>query len=113
MISEDQKIESYARSLGVLFPPLDEDYGYVSLEAMLSSKPLISCSDSGGPLEFIEPGATGLVADPTPESMAEAMDTLWENRDGAEKMGVRARELYAGMRISWETVVAHLLQGCA
>lgn len=111
LISEEEKIEGYARSLGVLFPPLDEDYGYVSLEAMLSSKPLITCSDSGGPLEFVLPGATGLVADPTPESVAEAMDTLWENRAAAESMGRAAREHYAGMRISWDAVVERLLSG--
>jgi glycosyltransferase involved in cell wall biosynthesis len=110
-ISEEEKIERYARALGVLFPPLDEDYGYVSLEAMLSSKPLITCMDSGGPLEFVQPGATGLVADSTPESLAEAMDTLWENRAGAESMGRAALELYASMPISWDNVIGRLLSG--
>jgi glycosyltransferase involved in cell wall biosynthesis len=111
LIPEEEKIERYARSLGVLFPPLDEDYGYVSLEAMLSSKPLITCTDSGGPLEFVEPGVTGLVADPTPDSLAEAMDTLWENRARAQEMGRAAREHYADMRISWDTVIEGLLSG--
>jgi len=109
LISEEEKIERYARALGVLFPPLDEDYGYVSLEAMLSSKPLITCADSGGPLEFVEPGATGLVAAPSPQSLAEAMDSLWEDRERARNMGQAARELYAGMNISWERVVNTLL----
>ena len=111
MIPEEEKIERYARALGVLFPPLDEDYGYVSLEAMLSSKPLITCTDSGGPLEFVEPGETGLVADPTPESLAETMDTLWENRARAEVMGRAGRERYAGMGISWDAVIGRLLSG--
>ncbi len=110
LIPEEDKIERYARALGVLFPPLDEDYGYVALEAMLSSKPLVTCTDSGGPLEFVEPGTTGLVAEPTAASLAEAMDRLWENREEARKMGQAARERYAGMRISWETVVETLLQ---
>ena len=55
VVSEEQKCEWYANSLGVVFPPLDEDYGYVTLEAMLSSKPVITCADSGGPLEFVVP----------------------------------------------------------
>lgn len=109
LISEEEKIERYARALGVLFPPLDEDYGYVSLEAMLSSKPLITCTDSGGPLEFVDPGATGLVAAPSAQSLAEAMDSLWENRRTAESMGQAARERYAGMKISWEHVVKTLI----
>lgn len=109
LISEEEKIERYARSLGVLFPPLDEDYGYVSLEAMLSSKALITCTDSGGPLEFVVAGETGLAADPTPQSLAEAMDALWADRAGAERMGRAARDRYATMRISWDTVVGYLL----
>jgi glycosyltransferase involved in cell wall biosynthesis/SAM-dependent methyltransferase len=110
-ISEEEKIAHYARALGVIFTPVDEDYGYVSLEAMLSAKPLITCTDSGGPLEFVEPGATGLVAEPSAGALAEALDQLWENRAEARRMGQAARERYAGMRISWETVLEALLGG--
>ncbi|MBZ5627219.1 MAG: glycosyltransferase [Acidobacteriia bacterium] len=110
-ISEDEKIERYARAVGVVFPPLDEDYGYVSLEAMLSSKPLVTCTDSGGPLEFVDPGATGLVAEPSPAALAEALDRLWGDRAQARAMGQAARDRYAGMHISWKSVVEHLLPG--
>ncbi len=110
-ISVEEKIAHYARALGVIFPPVDEDYGYVSLEAMLSAKPLITCTDSGGPLEFVEPGATGLVSEPSAGALAEALDQLWENRAEARTMGQAARERYAGMRISWETVIETLLGG--
>ena len=27
--------------------------GYVTMESFLSKKPVITCSDSGGPLEFV------------------------------------------------------------
>ena len=40
------------RALAVAYAPLDEDYGYVSLEAMLSSKAVVTCADSGGPRDF-------------------------------------------------------------
>ena len=42
----------------------------MTLEAMLSAKPVITCSDSGGPLEFVMDQQTGLVAGSTPESVA-------------------------------------------
>jgi glycosyltransferase involved in cell wall biosynthesis len=108
-ISEEQKWELYANCLGVLFPPVDEDYGYVTLEAMLSSKPVITCSDSGGPLEFVVDRQTGLVADPTPESLARAMDALWADRRCAAAMGEAGRARYEDLRISWENVVDKLL----
>lgn len=109
-ISEEEKVEQYARALGVLFTPLDEDYGYVTLEAMLSSKALITCTDSGGPLEFVIQGETGLVADTSPASLAEAMDQLWDNRAAAQTMGRSARDRYASMNISWRAVTDYLLQ---
>ena len=63
-VSEEEKRELYARALAVVFPPFDEDYGYVTLEGMLAAKAVITCDVSGGPLEFITPGEPGLVANP-------------------------------------------------
>jgi glycosyltransferase involved in cell wall biosynthesis len=108
-VSEEEKRRLYARSLGVIFTPIDEDYGYVTLEAMLSSKPVITCTDSGGPLEFVQPEQTGLVTEPTPESLAQAMDALWRNRETAKAWGAAGREHYLSLGISWPTVVERLL----
>ncbi len=108
-VPEQAKYDAYARCLGVLFPPLDEDYGYVTLEAMLSSKSVITCADSGGPLEFVVNGETGLVVQPSPEALAEAMDSLWRDRSRAAQMGSAARERYAGLGISWDRAIERLL----
>ena len=86
-IDEPEKRELYARALGVVYPPIDEDYGYVTLEAMLASKPLIVCTDSGGPLEFVRHEETGLIAEPEAASLAKAFDRLWEDRSAAKKWG--------------------------
>lgn len=109
MVSEEQKRDLYANCLGVIFPPVDEDYGYITLEAMLSSKPVITCSDSGGPLEFVGDHQTGLVASPTPESLAQAMDALWVDRRCAAAMGEAGRARYEDLKISWENVVEKLV----
>jgi glycosyltransferase involved in cell wall biosynthesis len=108
-ISEADKIRRYAQALGVIYPPLDEDYGYVTLEAMLASKPVITCTDSGGTLEFVEHQVTGLVTEPTPQALAAAMDRLWDDRQLAQQMGVAGRDRYASMNISWNNVVQQLL----
>jgi glycosyltransferase involved in cell wall biosynthesis len=108
-VTEQDKIKLYAEALGVIFPPVDEDYGYITLEAMLASKPVITCTDSGGPLEFIRDGETGLVANPTPQSLAEAMDRFWDSRTETERMGKSARSSYEGLGISWPNVVDALL----
>ena len=36
------------------YAPFDEDYGYVTLEAFLARKPVITTTDAGGTLEFVE-----------------------------------------------------------
>lgn len=104
-VSDDAKRDSYARCLGVVFPPVDEDYGYVTLEAMLARKPVITCADSGGPLEFVRHGETGLVAEPLPKALAVAMDRVWREREMAARWGQAGRDLYESQRISWSHVV--------
>ena len=108
-ISGDEMRRRYAHALGVIYPPTDEDYGYVTLEAMLASKPVITCTDSGGPLEFVSDRETGLIAEPTPEALASAFDSLWENRQQAKTWGEAARARYESLNLSWETVVKRLL----
>ncbi|HSQ80044.1 MAG TPA: glycosyltransferase family 4 protein [Casimicrobiaceae bacterium] len=107
-LSEAEKIDLYANATAILYPPLDEDYGYVTLEGMLAHKPVITCSDSGGPLEFIRHGVSGLVAGPDAQSLARAMETLWDDRASAKAMGTAARQAYADMRIGWDAVVTAL-----
>jgi hypothetical protein len=67
-------------------------YGYACLEACDAEKPVITCTDSGGPLELIENGRTGLAVEPDPRALAEAMDRLFEDRAEAAAMGRSARE---------------------
>ena len=109
LISEEKKRDLYANAVAIIFPPFDEDYGYVTLEAMLASKPVITCEDSGGPLEFVLPHKTGLVAPPEPKHVAAAMDTLWEDRALAKKMGRAARRHYDELGLDWGKIVRQLL----
>ncbi len=108
-LTESQKRDTYAHSLAVVFPPLDEDYGYVTLEAMLASKAVITCDDSGGPLEFVLAGKTGLIVPPTAESIAKAMDSLWQVRVLAKEYGSQGRRQYEKLGLSWPKVVKQLL----
>lgn len=108
-ISDEEKRQQYAHSRGVVFPPLDEDYGYITLEAMLSHKPVVTCRDSGGPLEFVVDRETGYVADSNPADLARQMDALWADPTGAERMGEAARVRYDALRINWPHVIEQLL----
>jgi hypothetical protein len=47
------------RARAVVYPPFHEDLGYVTLEAFLAGKPVITMADSGGPTEFVRDGVNG------------------------------------------------------
>jgi glycosyltransferase involved in cell wall biosynthesis len=108
-ISQAEKLAWTANALAVVYPPRDEDYGYVTLEAMLAAKPVITCKDSGGPLEFVVHEETGLVAEPTAEGLAQAMAGLAGNAPKAQAMGKAGLARYQGMGIGWPAVVDRLL----
>ncbi len=107
--SEAEKYTLYARALAVFFAPYDEDYGYITLEAMLSAKPVITCEDSGGPLEFVEHGQTGYVLPPEPAQIAEAVDHLYRNKRQAYEWGQAGKSVYQAKNIRWSNVIERLL----
>ena len=109
-ISHEEKIKLFASSLGCIFIPYGEDYGYVSLEACYSRKPVLTCSDSGGTLELIEDGLNGFVVSPDPQNIAEAMDKLYYNRALVKKMGEAGYEKLISMNISWDNVIKRLVE---
>jgi len=108
-VTEAEKLDLYARCLGVVFPPQDEDYGYITLEAMLAAKPVITCADSGGPLEFVLDEGTGLISEPDAPSLARKMDQLWKERAFAREAGLSGESRYKELGISWKRVVEVLV----
>jgi len=109
-ISEEEKAELIARSLGVLYVPYDEDsYGYVSLEASHSRKAIVTATDCGGALELVRDGDNGIVTAPDPPSLAAAIDRLRADPAWATALGARARERLDELGIGWDRVIDGLL----
>jgi glycosyltransferase involved in cell wall biosynthesis len=106
-VGDDDLIELYAGALAVVYPPYDEDLGYVTLEAFLARKPVITCTDSGGPNEFVVDGVNGFVCAPTPESIAGAIRSVEADRHRARELGDAGHEVAS--RITWDGVIEALL----
>ncbi len=108
-ITDEEKCRFMANSLGCIFIPYNEDYGYITLEAFLSKKPVITCTDSGGPVYFVKEGKNGYVADPDPKSIAQAMDKLYNDRKLAEEMGNNGFKCITDLNITWDETIRRLL----
>lgn len=100
-------LELYSRCRAVIYVPRDEDYGIVPLEAFASQKPIITTNDSGGPLEFVRHQENGLVTEPHPESLAQALQNLLDDRELAQRMGETGFETIKN--ITWVSVISKLV----
>jgi glycosyltransferase involved in cell wall biosynthesis len=103
----DHLPELYRNALAVPFIPMDEDLGLITLEAFSQSTAVVTCSDSGGPTEFIKDGQTGLVAEPNAASIGAALARLVADPAFAAELGAAGKE--RGERITWDLVVEALL----
>ena len=106
-VSDEALIDHLARCRAVCFPPLGEDYGFVTVEAFASRKAVLTCIDSGGPSELVRDGETGLVCDPTPGAMAAAIARVTDDAGFAERLGGAAAEWAA--RLTWPAAVKRLV----
>jgi glycosyltransferase involved in cell wall biosynthesis len=106
-IDERQLVDHLARCRAVCFPPFDEDYGFVTVEAFSSRKPVITCFDSGGPAELVLEDINGKVCAPRAESLAAALRQLTDDRRLAERLGQMGFEHVSQM--TWPKAINRLL----
>jgi glycosyltransferase involved in cell wall biosynthesis len=106
-VTDDELVDLYAGALAIPYTPVHEDYGYVTLEAFKSCKPVITCKDSGEPTYFVKNDFNGFVCDPNPQEIAEKIDYLFQNRDKVEEMGLNGKSTIA--HISWENIAQKLI----
>ena len=106
-LDDDKLVQEYASCGAVYFGSKAEDYGLVTLEAFSSSKPVITCSDSGGPAELVEDGVTGFVVDPDAQALASALSRVVGEPRLAEELGRAAAGVAA--QHNWQGTVERLL----
>lgn len=107
-ISEEELLELYANCLAVFYAPYEEDYGYITIESFYSKKPVITTTDSGGPLEFVTNGKNGFITKPDNfKAIAKHIDELSSNTNLAKKMGEEGFNTVKD--ITWEKALNSLL----
>jgi glycosyltransferase involved in cell wall biosynthesis len=106
-VDDERLADLYARCLAVYYAPVDEDFGMVPYEAFLSSKPVLTTTDAGGPLEVVHDRATGVVVEPSPSELARAAAYLGAHGDEAKAWGLAGKAV--AERVTWDACVDALL----
>ncbi|HEX4769541.1 MAG TPA: glycosyltransferase family 4 protein [Bryobacteraceae bacterium] len=88
--SDSELAHHYEHCYAVVYPPFNEDWGLVPLEAMLRSKPVIA-TNRGGPCETILHERTGLLVEPVPADFARAMEAFADDPALVRTLGAAAR----------------------
>ena len=106
-VADAELIELYAAARAVYYAPIDEDYGFATIEAFGAARPVVTTNDSGGVLEFVDHATNGLVCAPEPAQIAQALDALIADVGLAEHLGRAGAPRIAA--VSWDRVVTTLL----
>lgn len=108
-VSDDELLDLYSKAIAVPFVPLHEDYGYVTIEAFKSKKPVVTCYDSGEPALIVKDGISGFIVEPDPLIIADKINYFIKNPEKMSQMG------NAGFKsvndITWDNVISKLLDG--
>ncbi|MEE2792823.1 MAG: glycosyltransferase family 4 protein [Acidobacteriota bacterium] len=108
-VGEDELVEHLARCRAVCYTPKAEDYGLFTMEAFVSGKAVITCSDSGGPVELVRTGREGIVVAPEPQLLSETFREIMEDERLAERLGGAAQD--RAREYTWDKTIRRLLAG--
>ena len=106
-VPEAALAELYATCRVVYYAPIDEDFGMVPFEAFRSGKPVVTTTDSGGPLDIVRDGESGRVTDPHAAAVAAALKGLIADEATARAYGEVGRD--AVENVNWDVSIDRLL----
>ena len=105
-VSDEEVVRRYNACRAVYYAPVDEDYGYATVEAFTAGRPVLTATDAGAIREFVRDGETGAVVPPEPGAFAAVLDRWYEDGAGARKLGEAGRQVVR--EITWDKVVGAL-----
>ncbi|MFC3813458.1 glycosyltransferase family 4 protein [Lysobacter sp. GCM10012299] len=107
-VSDEDLTRLYSDALGVMFVPKREDYGYVTLEAFASGKPVVTCADSGEAAALVVDGSSGMVTQPDERDLASAIERLAASPQMASSMGAVGEQWVR--TLSWPAIARQLVE---
>ena len=109
-LTREQLARLVNRASAVAYIPFDEDsVGYVTMEAFQARKPVITTTDSGGVLQIVRDGESGLVASPDPAAIGAVFVEIMRQEAKRRSMGNRGLELTEARELTWDATIARLM----
>lgn len=107
-VSNERYLSLLSGARAVYYAPVDEDYGFATVEAMLAIKPLLTLADSGEVARLVRRTGGGFIAEPDSGQLQEIIRDLLDRPPAAiEQMMGEAHEFARG--ISWQRVLDKLV----
>jgi glycosyltransferase involved in cell wall biosynthesis len=94
MVDDEVLIDLLNRARMLVYAPRLEPFGLVTLEANACGLPVVAVAE-GGVRETVINGINGLLVEPEPQAMADAIHRLLNNPDHAAQLGEQGCELVA------------------
>jgi glycosyltransferase involved in cell wall biosynthesis len=104
--NDAEMLDLYQRCWAVVFPPTNEDWGLVPLEAMACGKPVLA-TDRGGPRETVVDGVTGFLRIDQPELFGNAMSVM-AAMSSADLATMSARARARALEFPWSRFVERM-----
>ena len=90
-VDEATLIEHYRRAIATICAARGEPFGLTAIESMACGTPVIAIRE-GGYLETVVHQATGLLVEPNPGALAEAIGSLVNDRSLLDRLGRASRQ---------------------
>ncbi|MEA9559000.1 glycosyltransferase family 4 protein [Xanthomonas campestris] len=108
---EDEKLLALiANCRAVFYSPVDEDYGFATLEAFAAHKPVITVDDSGEVARIVEATGGGWISGPTAEEIAQSIGDCYARTD-AQLRALADGGYRLSTSITWDLVIRNLVEG--
>ena len=107
-VSDEELIDYLSHARAVYYGPIDEDYGYATVEAFLAKKPVITCKDSGEVETLVRKTGSGIICENNTESISNALDEIFTLSSlELEKMSQNGFDF--AKKIQWDEIIQKLV----
>ncbi len=107
-VSDSELIEKLSFCRAVFYAPIDEDYGYVTIEAFLAKKAVITCKDSGEVKNMVAKTGSGFICENCIDSIALSIKKVY-NMSNLELEKLTQNGYAFAKKIRWERVIKKLV----